>query len=130
MGALVRMGYQCQFGVLQAGHFGVPQDRKRAILLAAAPNVKMPSFPAPLHTFNDNSMNINMDGKSFDVNTERWKTPSAPYRSITVRDGISDLPLNSGDRDRDRTMAYRNDAKGTFQQMVRWVENSGKFKVN
>jgi DNA (cytosine-5)-methyltransferase 1 len=37
MRALVRMGYQCTFGILQAGQFGVAQTRRRAILLAAAP---------------------------------------------------------------------------------------------
>ena len=46
MRALVLMGYQCQFGVLQAGNFGVPQNRKRAFLLAAAPSCKLPQFPA------------------------------------------------------------------------------------
>jgi site-specific DNA-cytosine methylase len=37
MRALVKMGYQCTFGILQAGQFGVAQTRRRAILLAAAP---------------------------------------------------------------------------------------------
>ena len=36
--ALVRMGYQCTFGILQAGNFGVPQNRRRCFLLAAAPD--------------------------------------------------------------------------------------------
>ena len=124
MGALVRMGYQCQFGVLQAGNYGVPQDRKRAILLAAAPNVKMPNFPAPTHSFNYNSLTISFDGKTFDVNTENWKTPSAPYRFTNVRDGISDLPLVAGDK----LMSYRTDCRGTYQKLCRWNEKTGKFK--
>ncbi len=36
--ALVRMGYQCTFGLLQAGSFGVPQNRRRCFLMAAAPD--------------------------------------------------------------------------------------------
>ena len=51
MRALVLMGYQCQFGVLQAGNFGVPQNRKRAFLLAAAPSCKLPQFPAGKYIF-------------------------------------------------------------------------------
>ncbi|KGL93558.1 DNA (cytosine-5)-methyltransferase 1, partial [Charadrius vociferus] len=39
---LVRMGYQCTFGVLQAGQYGVAQTRRRAIVLAAAPGEKLP----------------------------------------------------------------------------------------
>lgn len=77
---LVRMGYQCTFGVLQvsldfffflcekalmepsqtpevlcsahqAGQYGVAQTRRRAIVLAAAPGEKLPRFPEPLHVF-------------------------------------------------------------------------------
>jgi site-specific DNA-cytosine methylase len=29
--------FQCTFGVLQAGSYGVPQTRRRAIIMAAAP---------------------------------------------------------------------------------------------
>jgi len=28
---LIRMGYQCSFGILQAGSYGVPQTRRRFI---------------------------------------------------------------------------------------------------
>ena len=123
MGALVRMGYQCQFGVLQAGNFGVPQDRKRAILLAAAPGVKMPKFPQPLHTFKEYSLNVKMDGKDFDVRSEGWRTASAPYRSVTVRDGIHDLPLNS----ESEISGYRSEPKGTFQKVARWNYKTNEF---
>ena len=52
MRCLVRMGYQCTFGTLQAGNYGVSQTRRRAFILAAAPGVKLPSFPEPTHVFN------------------------------------------------------------------------------
>ncbi|KAL8585576.1 hypothetical protein ACOMHN_050335 [Nucella lapillus] len=53
---LVRMGYQCTFGVMQAGSYGVAQSRRRAIILAAAPGEKLPSFPEPLHSFSPRVM--------------------------------------------------------------------------
>lgn len=28
---LVRMGYQCTFGILQAGNYGIPQTRRRFV---------------------------------------------------------------------------------------------------
>ena len=73
------MGYQCQFGVLQAGNFGVPQNRRRAILLAAAPDVKLPKFPAAWHCFENSNLDIKIDDKAFDVN-DHWRERSAPYR--------------------------------------------------
>jgi site-specific DNA-cytosine methylase len=42
---------QCTFGVLQAGSYGVPQTRRRAIIMAAAPGQKLPMFPEPTHCF-------------------------------------------------------------------------------
>lgn len=33
MRTLVRMGYQCTFGVLQAGNYGVPQTRRRSVII-------------------------------------------------------------------------------------------------
>lgn len=29
---LIRMGYQCTFGILQAGNYGIPQTRRRLFL--------------------------------------------------------------------------------------------------
>ena len=90
MRALVMMGYQCQFGVLQAGNFGVAQNRKRAILLAAAPNCPLPHFPAIMNVFEQMPLTINVDDKSFDVNSNHWRNNSAPYRNMTARDAISE----------------------------------------
>ena len=57
---LVRMGYQCTFGVLQAGSFGVAQTRRRAIILAVAPGEKLPKYPAPIHTFAPRAMQLSV----------------------------------------------------------------------
>ena len=48
---LVKMGYQCTFAVLQAGQYGVPQNRRRVIILAALPGEKLPLYPEPSHVF-------------------------------------------------------------------------------
>lgn len=48
---LLAMGYQVTFGVLQAGHYGVPQTRRRLIILAAAPGFVLPNYPEPAHVF-------------------------------------------------------------------------------
>ncbi len=51
MKALLKMGYACTFAILQAGHFGVAQTRRRAILMAAAPGEELPLYPEPKHVF-------------------------------------------------------------------------------
>ncbi|KFV99448.1 DNA (cytosine-5)-methyltransferase 1, partial [Fulmarus glacialis] len=77
---LVRMGYQCTFGVLQelslpsrAGQYGVAQTRRRAIVLAAAPGEKLPMFPEPLHVFAPRAcqLSVVVDDKKFVSNITR-----------------------------------------------------------
>ncbi|GFN82630.1 DNA (cytosine-5)-methyltransferase [Plakobranchus ocellatus] len=58
--SLLRMGYQCTFGVLQAGSYGVAQTRRRAIILAAAPGEKLPLYPEPMHTFAPRAMQLSV----------------------------------------------------------------------
>lgn len=81
---LLAMGYQCTFGVLQAGSYGVPQTRRRIIVLAAAPGEVLPEYPEPTHVFNKRGMQLTVvvDDCKY-TNGARW-TESAPYRTITV----------------------------------------------
>ncbi len=88
--ALVKMGYQCTFGILQAGNFGVAQTRRRCILIAAAPGLTLPLYPEPMHTFAKTPLSVQIEEQRYESNCQ-W-TESAPYRTITVRDVMSDLP--------------------------------------
>lgn len=133
------MGYQCTFGVLQAGNYGVPQTRRRLFILAAAPNLKLPLFPEPTHVFNLRTSNLQVvvDEKRvsqlakkirgeflshfyvffFQFNNNcRWVS-SAPLRTITVRDALSDLPEIANGADRS-VMNYSDDCKTHFQRLV------------
>lgn len=66
---LVKMGYQCTFGVLQAGQYGVPQTRRRAIILAAAPGEVLPFYPEPTHCFSPRAVQLTVvvDDKKVNV---------------------------------------------------------------
>lgn len=67
--SLLAMGYQISFGILQAGHFGIPQTRRRFILMGAAPGYTLPSLPDPLHVFSRSGtyLSIIVDGLRYDT---------------------------------------------------------------
>ncbi|XP_052586847.1 DNA (cytosine-5)-methyltransferase 1-like [Peromyscus californicus insignis] len=115
---LVRMGYQCTFGVLQAGQYGVAQKRKRAIILAAAPGEKLPLFPEPLHAFEPRACQLSaIVGKQKFVSNITRLT-SGPFRPITVRDTMSDLPeIQNGASAPE--ISYKGEPQSWFQRQVR-----------
>nr|XP_023027975.1 DNA (cytosine-5)-methyltransferase PliMCI-like [Leptinotarsa decemlineata] len=115
---LLAMGYQVTFGVLQAGHYGVPQTRRRLILMAAAPGFILPKYPEPIHVFNRRGCKLSfvVDGGRYSNGCD-W-TESAPYRTICVRDAMSDLPEISNGWSKSE-MPYDSKAVSHFQKMMR-----------
>ena len=73
MRALVQMGYQCTFGILQAGNYGVAQTRRRCILMASAPTERLPLFPEPWNVFppNKQTLKVQVQGSTIKSNI-RW----------------------------------------------------------
>ncbi|CAH0549085.1 unnamed protein product [Brassicogethes aeneus] len=124
---LLAMGYQVTFGVLQAGHYGVPQTRRRLILMAAAPGHVLPRYPEPKHVFNKRGCQLSfaVDGVRYE-NGVQWAL-SAPYRTICVRDALSDLPdIKNGWNKTE--MPYDFDAVSHFQKIMRGIDDSGLVK--
>ncbi|CAN7989273.1 unnamed protein product, partial [Ixodes hexagonus] len=113
---LLRIGYQCCFGVLQAGSYGLPQDRKRLVILAAAPGELLPKFPEPKTSFHRHNF-VTVNGKKFGPTTT-WGD-SAPLRTITLRDAISDLsslePNDSASSSSKPISSYQRMLKGDSQ---------------
>uniref|UniRef100_H2YXW0 Cytosine-specific methyltransferase n=1 Tax=Ciona savignyi TaxID=51511 RepID=H2YXW0_CIOSA len=127
LAALLRMGYQCTFGILQAGNYGVSQTRRRAIILAAAPGEKLPFYPEPLHTFSTRGGSLSAQvGDVKYTNNIKW-TPSAPLRTITVRDAMSDLPKIPNGHSK-AEMAYRGESQSHFQRMIRGRDFQGVLR--
>uniref|UniRef100_A0A665UGH7 DNA (cytosine-5)-methyltransferase n=1 Tax=Echeneis naucrates TaxID=173247 RepID=A0A665UGH7_ECHNA len=118
---LVRMGYQCTFGVLQAGQYGVAQTRRRAIILAAAPGEKLPLYPEPLHVFAPRacSLSVVVDEKKYISNVTRGN--GGIYRTITVRDTMSDLPeIRNGAAALE--ISYNGEPQSWFQRQIRGTQ--------
>lgn len=115
---LLKMGYQCTFGILQAGNYGVPQTRRRAFILAAAPGEKLPHFPEPLHVFAPWTcqLSVVVDEKKYISNCQ-W-VDHAPYRTVTVSDALFDLPhINNGAKTEE--ISYSGEPVSHFQRLLR-----------
>ncbi|XP_057663832.1 DNA (cytosine-5)-methyltransferase PliMCI-like [Diorhabda carinulata] len=124
---LLAMGYQVTFGILQAGQYGIPQTRRRLILMASAPGYVLPKYPEPQHVFNKKvtHLSFSVDGDIY-YNECFW-TESAPYRTITVKDAMSDLPsIKNGCSNVE--MAYNCEPETHFQRKMRGVADSGLLR--
>lgn len=71
----VKLGYELKAKVLHAADYGIPQKRKRAVIIAS--RVGLPSHPEPTHVSPNGSNLLNHH--------------LSPWR--TVKDAIGDLPL-------------------------------------
>ena len=120
LAALESLGYQARLGILQAGYYGVPQNRWRVFIVAATAGLSVPSFPMPEHAF----PRITIFGATaFRANVVKPPDSGSdlfwqPKPSVTVGDAISDLPEigNGGGADQ---MLYESPPCGSFQATVR-----------
>lgn len=80
-----------RFGILEAGAFGVSQSRKRAFIWAASPEETLPEWPEPMHVFAGPELKVSLNG-NMQYAAVRSTATGAPFRAITVRDTIGDLP--------------------------------------
>lgn len=90
-----RIGYSCDWRILNAANFGIPQKRERFFLIglkdSATAGIKI-EFPRPTHKFSGKVIGTRHKG-NYVVNA------SSGPPALTVWDAISDLPsLRSGER--------------------------------
>lgn len=103
---LSAMGYATSVGLLHAESFGVPQLRRRLVLLGARGTA--PSWPMPIKPLSPPSY-------------PRWQAGSdcaPPGVPVTVGDAIGDLPLIAG-TDPDAPLSYGGPAESQFQRWAR-----------
>ena len=80
-----------RFGILEAGAYGVSQSRKRAFIWAASPEETLPEWPEPMHVFAAPELKVTLS-HNLHYAAVRSTASGAPFRAITVRDTIGDLP--------------------------------------
>ncbi|KAF5373890.1 hypothetical protein D9758_000794 [Tetrapyrgos nigripes] len=100
--ALLALGYQARFKILQAGQYGCPQSRQRIIFFGARRGLKLPEFPIPTHAFWKPAHNWNLpidrSGKQKLYAASRSRDPHpqqghacAPLKPVSVNQAVSDL---------------------------------------
>ncbi|KAI0748472.1 S-adenosyl-L-methionine-dependent methyltransferase [Daedaleopsis nitida] len=97
MRALLSLGYQVQFRVLQAGQYGAPQGRRRVIFIGARGDVPLPSYPVPHHAYPKPLNNFKLPNQEVLYPTFRSGCRDeghqcAPLPPVTISQAISDLP--------------------------------------
>ncbi|KAI4351936.1 hypothetical protein L6164_006235 [Bauhinia variegata] len=117
LASLLEMGYQVRFGILEAGAYGVSQSRKRAFIWAASPEDVLPEWPEPLHVFAAPELKVTLSER-LQYAAVRSTANGAPFRAITVRDTIGDLPA-MGNGASKANMEYQNDPASWFQKKIR-----------
>lgn len=100
------LGYESDWRILNAAHFGIPQKRERFILFGAPKGTKF-DFPTPTHFYNGST--ISYKDKSKVITTKNKKLlPLA----LSTMDAIGDLPpINSGEN----ADSYTIDACNAYQ---------------
>lgn len=79
------LGYSVRWKVVQCKEYGIPQTRKRLLIIAAGPGEKLPPFPEPTHGDEDRSVK-----------------PLA-----TINSTIGEIPVNAKDHDQTIQFADR-----------------------
>jgi DNA (cytosine-5)-methyltransferase 1 len=119
LAALGGMGYRGSIGVLQAGAYGVPQNRWRVVIWAAARNTAIPPYPTPTHAFPRKPLVGSRAFSQYIVSHPTTPEVSRRHQPmVTVGDAISDLPaIENGAGFPD--MAYAAGASGRYQKAMR-----------
>ena len=133
--ALEQLGYKCKVGLLQAGYYGIPQNRWRAFVVATSDGTALPSFPLPTHEF----PRIIIHGSSkIRVQPEIMKpNRTSPQKlkllkAVTVGDAISDLPRICPPSHK-KDCEYASQPQSDYQRLLRegssWVRDHNCPKV-
>jgi len=109
-------GYSCDWRILNAAHYGVPQKRERLILIGAESGIKI-HFPSHTHLSNGATIghkNRNRMHTPFEL--PLFSRNEVLPHSVTVMDAIDDLPdIQSGES----ATRYDKPARTDYQREMR-----------
>jgi DNA (cytosine-5)-methyltransferase 1 len=110
------LGYGTRLGILQAGYYGLPQNRWRVFIWAAYGDTPVPSFPKPKFQFPRTTIIGATQFRDSIVKTSPGDIGLLPF--VTVGDAISDLPkLENGGKI--ESFTYTSKPLSEFQKKLR-----------
>lgn len=106
------IGYRCDWRILNAANYGVPQKRERFFLLGVRDDIRAETeimFPRPSHSFNGRTIGVRNKDKM--IGGSDGLKPA-----VSVWDAISDLPrLDAGES----STSYRTPPSNAYQRSMR-----------
>ncbi|KAK2034328.1 C-5 cytosine-specific DNA methylase [Colletotrichum zoysiae] len=91
--AIVGLGYQAHFFIMDAWTYGSPQSRSRVFLCFAAPGLKLPEIPMQSHSHYESGKRRKRLGQlpNGEPMVERLDMPT-PFKFVSIADATADLP--------------------------------------
>lgn len=85
------LGYNVEWKILNAAHFGVPQKRERLIMIGAQPGIRI-KFPKPTHYSDSPTIGFKHRQKLHRPQIDLFNSTHDLQPALSVYDAISDLP--------------------------------------
>lgn len=105
-----KIGFDCDWRIVNAANFGVPQRRERLVFIGVTKGLKF-NFPEPTHFSAGET--IGYKNKKKMLVAEKSLFSSSLFQPVTVMDAISDLPeLKAGEQ----IESYTKSPQNTFQK--------------
>ncbi len=113
---LKELGYNTRLGILQAGYYGLPQNRWRVFIWGAYGDLKPPFFPQPTYNFPKTTVIGATQFRDNIIRPNKEDKCLLPF--VTVGDAISDLPTIENGSGLDEVM-YTSEPLSEYQIKLR-----------
>ena len=121
--ALEDFGYTTKLGILQAGYYGLPQNRWRVFVMAVKRGRLLPELPKPLYRFQRSTI---FGATEFRANVVKPDMEGTLFDDllpmVTVGDAIRDLPILENGGDAKSVLNYSSLTSSAYAKPMRGLQ--------